>query len=490
MQPGLNNTNTFLWLKPAIIKFTPVLIILLNLILKFAFITHTSVAGDEPFSIYHAQMDLSSIFDLMKTENNPPVHFIILHYWIKLFGISPLSVRFLSVIFSALTAYVIYKTGNKFFSYHTGLAGSLLFSFSNLNLLLAHEARVYTLFGLLAALSMFYFMCVSNYKNKTSYFILLLVTNLLLVYSHYFGFFIIAVQTIAVLIIKDIRKSCLKNYLIYLLIFVCLYFPNILILISRFSVSAKGTWVVKPNGVAAIYDMLWSFSNKPVTTVLCILILIAAFVKLFLPGSKATNSPNKKIIILWFLFPFLFMFIISFWVPMFLDRYLIFVSIAYYLVIAIAIAYLIKPNKFKYALSCLMVLLFAFTFNPDMDNKRQVKETVAKVMELKDNNTSVIICNSYFMLNFAYYYSKEIFSEVDNENKYQKITKRLNNEKIYPINSANLITMSTKRVIFVDAAADWSFPDNNIYNTLYKRYRLKNEYQFYEIFKVYEFENL
>ncbi len=474
--------------KELIIGLTPLTIVAISAIIEFLFISSNSIAGDEPFSIYHSQMRISSIIDLCMNGNNPPLHFIMLHYWIKLFGISPLSVRFLSVVFSVTTVYFVYRIGKDFFSYQTGVLSSLLFSFSNLNLLLSHEARVYTLFGLLATLSMFFFLSIRKNKNRYFY-IFLLITNTLLVYSHYLGIFVIIVQTIAVLLIKDIRKPLFKYYMIYLLLFSCFFIPNIILLLNRFSGTPVGTWLDQPNGIISIYDMLWTFSNKPVTTVFCLLILVAALVKYLITKQKTGNVTNNKIILLWFLFPFFTMFFVSYWLPMFLDRYLYFVSIGYYFTLAIAISFIFQADKFNYLFSGIFLILFVVTFNPKMDNKRHAEETVAKVTELKDQNTSVIICPSFFMLNFAYYYNKDFFCEADNGNLYQKLTKRLNDDKVYPINSADLIQYSTKRIVFLDAAANFSFPDNNIYNTLKERYKLKNEYKFYEKFIVSVFED-
>ncbi|HNW89912.1 MAG TPA: hypothetical protein PKN48_09635 [Bacteroidales bacterium] len=309
-------------------------------------------------------------------------------------------------------------------------------------------------------------------------------------------------------------------------------------MLNRFSGTPVGTWLDQPNGIISIYDMLWTFSNKPVTTVFCLLILVAALVKYFISVYKKTrvckkktsslrlakqqkaeftgvnehfcckrnekigvflqtlitkqktgNVTNNKIILLWFLFPFFTMFFVSYWLPMFLDRYLYFVSIGYYFTLAIAISFIFQSDKFNYLFSGIFLILFIVTFNPKMDNKRHAEETVAKVTELKDQNTSVIICPSFFMLNFAYYYNKDFFCEADNGNLYQKLTKRLNDDKVYPINSADLIQYSTKRIVFLDAAANFSFPDNNIYNTLKERYKLKNEYKFYEKFIVSVFED-
>jgi mannosyltransferase len=477
-------------LKTLLLKYFPVLLLSVNLILKFLFISSNDIAGDEPFSIYHSQMDVNSILDLMKVENNPPLHFLLLHFWIKIFGISVFSVRFLSVIFSSLTAMVIYQIGKKFFSFRIAFLSSVLFSFSNLNLLLAHEARVYTLFGLLAALSMYLFLYICNDRNNYKYLILLLITNALILYAHYLGFFVIIIQTIAVILIKDVRRKIIKVYSVYFFLIICSYIPNILVFISRFTVFSNGHWVAKPYGISSIYEMLWSFSNQPVSTVFCILLLLTAIVKLIIMRKQVIISQSHKIVMIWFLFPFISIFITSLWLSIFLDRYLIFISSAYYIIIAIAISYILPSSKYKHVLSILFIFLFLFTFNPNKSNKSHAKEMTAKVIELKDNNTLVFICHSYFILNFAYYYSKDIFCEVDNGNHYEILSKRLHEQNIYPINSAKYLSYSKPKIIYVDAAANSGFPNNNILNTLIMSCKLKTKYFYDEQHNVYEFERL
>ena len=467
----------------------PICLLMLNFFLKVIFISSNSIAGDEPFSIYHAQMPVLSIIKQLTLGNNPPLYELLLHFWIKLFGISELSVRFPSLIFSTSSVYYLYRIGKDFFNFRIALTASLLFTFSNYHLGFAHEARVYPLFTLLTAMSMFYYLKYYVGQSNSKYYYFLLFTNIILIYAHYFGLFVIFIQTVSAFYLEKDKKSLLKKYWIYLFLLTIAYIPNLNILFSRFISSVTyGTWVKPPTGIESIYNMLWQFSNKPITTVISIIILITAAIQLIVKRKTLKIYVQNKIVLTWFLLPFLLMFAVSYRIPMFLDRYLVFVSVSYYLVTAICCDYIFKGNRYAFIMPIFIVLLYSITFKPNLDNGRHVKETVLKIAELKEADTKVIICPQHFILNFSYYFDKFTFQDVDNQNVYPKMLENLQRQNIFGIKNIQDIDLkNTYKVIYLDAAADFSYPDNNVLQTLRKNYLLKGIYKYPEIFTVYEF---
>jgi len=464
-------------------------ILTLNLLLKIFYIDITSIAWDEPFSIYHAQMELDKIVEHLYNGNNPPFFEILLHFWIKIFGVGPFSVRFLPLLFSCLTAVMLFILGNRFLSLKIGIITSLLFTFSNFHLFFAHSCRVYSLFGLLTVIAIYLFLClIRDSKSKTFTFLLIFV-NTLILYTHYFGFFVLAIQGISVIFIQDVRRKLFLKFVFIGLTIFFLFLPNLMILLERFKASASnGTWVEKPNGIKSLYNMLWNFSNQPINTVICLTILLAALIKLIIRKDFKQIQPEKKISAIWFLFPFFLMFLISFQIPMFLDRYLIFVSFGYYIVVAISLEYLIANKWLRTISSFILILLFAVTFKPNLDNKRHVKEAVAKTKELKDENTSVIICGRDFVLNFAYYYDLSLFTDIDQKNVYDQMISRFNKQDIFPVYSMPKEQQLKNKVLYFDAVADFSHPTNDILNTLNERYELVQVYHFETIFNLYEYQ--
>jgi len=442
---------------------------------------------DEPFTIFYSQADFLSLFEMLKTENNPPLFFILLHFWIKIFGISAFSVRFMPMIFSTLTALVICLTGKKFFSLRTGLVASLLFTFSNYHLLFAHEARVYSLFALLTSVSMFLFLQLIIRQDIRTI-ILLIAVNLMLLYSHFFGFYVLFIQMTSCFLIRELRTRVLKQYFVILLIVIVLYAPYLSVFFSRFWMSSThGTWVPKPS-ISDLYNMVWRFSNVPVTTVCFLIILFAAFI-LYLTHRKKTEScqTNSALVLIWFFLPYLFMFLISFKIPMFLDRYMVFTSIGYYFLIAIAVSSLGKKRWVFYILSFTVVFLMAVSFNPQEDNKRRVKEVVQTVKSLKTKESVIVICPSWLDFGFVYYYNQGYFKD------YKNLKRNLNKDRVFSINNIDQIdTALLARAINVIYLEEWATlvdKDGLILKYLKSRFGTQQEFKGFEPFKIYSFSN-
>jgi hypothetical protein len=483
--------------------YLPVILIVVNFIIKFAFLTQTSIAGDEPFSIYHAQMDVKSIIQLLSQGNNPPLFETLLHFWIGIFGISPMAVRFLPLLFSTAAVYFIYKIGLKFFNFKVAIAAATLYSFSSLHTGLAHETRVYSLLTLLTCVSMYlYFILIHRSDNIRKNWKLILglsVVNVLVVYAHYFGFFLLFVQTLSLFLIKsDAKKDIVRNYISASFVTFILYLPNIWVLLLRFFDSASnGTWLYPPNNFSNILDVMRHFLNeeygatflvKPVVSIIAILIIILFIINII--RKRVSLQNETRVVFVWFFFPYLFMFFVSYYIPMYKERYLIVTSIGLYFLVAMAIT-TIKPIKYQIVIALLFFLPYLASFRPNYDNKREAQKVIAKAKELQDNSTLIYFCPDWFDINFVYYYDIECFKNYNTTKIKQNMYTCMHAQNVYPISSANEIDTtllrSFKRIIYIDAGADFSYPGNNVYQFLSNRFTLQQKSEYPEIFKVYTF---
>jgi len=396
---------------------------LTNTVLKGIFLSSSSLGSDEAFSVYHAQMNISSIIWFLSQGNNPPLYEIILHFWIKIFGISEFSVRLPSLIFSSVTVLYIFKLGNKFLNKRIGIYASLVFIFSNYQISYAHEARAYALLGLLSVVSMYYFMklieyCTSNQEVKNmktaagKNMIILILVNTLIVYLHYLGFCILLAQFIFIISHKKIISRYFKEIIIFYFAIVLLYLPNIFAFFKIFLERTQtGTFLTTPEGIHSIYNMIWTFSNMPVVAVSSILIIFISLIKLVFYSNGHQITIYNKLVVFWFIFIFFFMFGVSYLIPMFLDRYLMPAAVAFSLLLGICADFVIRIPRYSYIVPTLIILLFTATCQPDITkrNKPDVKEITDKIKSLKTSNSLIIVSPFYYILNFFYYYDDKVF---------------------------------------------------------------------------------
>jgi mannosyltransferase len=472
-------------------------ILALNLIVKGMFLGANSLAGDEPFSVYHSQMSLSAIIRLLAEGNNPPLYEVLLHFWIKLFGISEFSVRFPSLLFSTITVGFIYKIGDKFFNRNIALLSCLIFIFSNYHIYLAHESRTYTLLGMLTSISMYYYMgiikdtVIAENKIPTSNFVMLGIVDSLLGYCHYFGLLILFVQFIYAFIYFQIIRTQLKKLLLTSLIIFLLYLPNIQTIIHRFQSSSGGTWITPLDGLNSLYNMLMYFSNAPLVTVFVLIVWISAIVYFFSQKSKKIN-PLNGFVVFWFCMIFLGMYFVSFKTPIFLDRYLMPSAIAFPILIAISCNYILKNKKWHIAISMAMGILFISTVNPVSSNQLEIRECVTKLKQLKKQNTVVYICPDWLDLNFAYYYNQSYFKDYNDQQIKKNIYKYLGSDQIFPIQNSKQINLQklnkAKHIIYLDDASNIHYPKNKIKEQLDQYFRLKRCISFKKNYTLYEFD--
>ena len=107
------------------------LILLLASFLRLRALGHDSLWGDEICTVWLAKM---SLVDLIKGnivyENIPPLHHLIVHFWIKLFGDSEFSVRMPSALAGIAGVWMTYVLARRLTGSRVALAAAFLMAVS------------------------------------------------------------------------------------------------------------------------------------------------------------------------------------------------------------------------------------------------------------------------------------------------------------------------------------------------------------------------
>jgi hypothetical protein len=437
----------------------------------------TDIGTDESFSLYIAQLPAADIIQTLKKGDNPPLWELLASILTDLLGFSLFNLRIVSTLASILTGLGIWLLGSRFLDKTSGLLAASFFLFSNFGFFIAHEARVYSLLGLLIVLSSCIFLRIIAQKTVNKLWIWLGITNTLIFYSHYLGLYIVLIQFITLLLNRQDKKYWIAFTKASTLLFL-LSIPQIPTLLNRFLASGtSGTWVPQTSGIKDIYFMVLKFTNAPILAVLSIVVLLYSLIVLF-----KKKSILYTYLSLWFWLPLLLTFFISFKVSFFLDRYLYFVLPGLSLLLLATLKELGKYVKYGYvSLGSLFALLFIVTFKPSVGELRYsgyhkpVKPLVSNILQHQEEpNTAVVLSPLWLDKDIVFYAYPELFTSYFTEKDSTSFFKEpLKAKSIYSLEFGyEFDTIGYEKVLFLDDNSLFSVPNNGIYDSLSRWYHL------------------
>ncbi len=432
------------------IWMVPVILFIINLGLKIIYIASNPVALDEPFTIFYAQPAFLPMLKIHLADNTPPLFDVLLFGWIRFFGISAFSVRFLPMVFSSATVIYVYLLGERIAGKISGLASALIFSFSTFQIYFAHEARAYSLFSLLSAASLYYYFSLDE-KSTRRPFILFIVSNVLLAFTHYFGFIVVGAELAFSFWFIPRHPFAFRKIWLSFITWLALISPLIVFVLRRYhTVRKTGFWVSTPP-LDAWYENIRKFSNQPVIAIGFLLLIGIGLVQMFRKSMFRKNL-SLQILPLWFFGIYTALFVFSFHLPVFLDRYLIFLSVPFYLLIGVSIPAVTSQYRFQVLLLIVIGIAMIATTNLRPGNGRDPIKLSAFVMNKKDSSAAVLISPPWLDKGLIYYCRPDIFR------REASFDKELESDRWYRIFSSQdavgRLTNDIHRVLYVLNGAD------------------------------------
>lgn len=114
---------------------------------------------DEATSALVSKMSIADMFTkFLPNDVHPPLYYIVLKYWVTVFGNSEISLRIPSVVFGMAAIYVTYLIARKLLDTKAALVSALMMSTSGLAIYYSQEARLYALTTLLVSLAVYFYL--------------------------------------------------------------------------------------------------------------------------------------------------------------------------------------------------------------------------------------------------------------------------------------------------------------------------------------------
>jgi mannosyltransferase len=383
---------------------------------------------DEAWSIHESAMSVQGIAE---HANHPPLYFFILRFWIHLFGTSEVALRSLSAIFGIISIPLIYLVGSNLFNRKVGLIAGLLSAISYYQIYYSQEARAYSLLLLLSLLSYLFFIKILRGDRKWYYPAYFLAT-LLLGYTHIYGPFIIASQILFFLLFWKKYRAQRVKFAVTAAVTIAALLPLVPLMGGRVAyIAQQGFWIATPN----LGDLLYTFGafagsggGRTFILVLFLLMAIIGFLSIKIVRSQWDwKKPLRNLtglgwdfrlesiepgllLLIWLFFPIVIPFILSqFMTPIYLTRYVIGASPAFYLLVARGVGNL---NRKWLLYPVLILIIILSSFGLQSYYKNDVKEhwrEAANLVELNSmRNDAIIFCAFYYRVPFDYYYQGDL----------------------------------------------------------------------------------
>jgi len=366
-----------------------------------------SLWRDEAFSILFSERSISSF---LHVTFEPPLFYFLLHFWMKLFGNSEIAARSLSLFaFTCTTAIVIYWA-EKLFRKHWLSWYLPLFFFLNPTLLYyAFEIRAYAWYVLFTVLSLYAY---SEKKWK-----LYTISTVLGLYTHTYMVIVPAVQALHYLLThKKIfipfhwKKYIHEPFVQAIACITLLYGPWLIKVMLEFG-RLKESWYF-PVDLHLIYSVLGNvflgYEGTPWylwgTTAILSAILLGIFSYALKESSTRTRN---SLFFLLIMVPLITVIGISFYKPLFVNRYVIPVTIAQVFLIVFALQNI--HNKIVQKIFAACLLLFVIGFNiwyPDKHAKLDIRTPVLEVNSIMSKQ-DVILVETPLLFFETIYYSKD-----------------------------------------------------------------------------------
>jgi hypothetical protein len=147
---------------------------------------------DEALSVSIAEVPLTDLPDALRQDGAPPLYYVLLHGWMKIWGSGDLAVRSLSGLMATATLPLIWLAGRRVGTRATAWAAALLLASSPFAVRYATETRMYALV-LLLTLAGHLVLTRAFERPSPGRLAAVAAVSAALLYTHYWSLFLLAV---------------------------------------------------------------------------------------------------------------------------------------------------------------------------------------------------------------------------------------------------------------------------------------------------------
>jgi len=358
------------------------LVLLIAAFMRVYHITQQSLWFDEAFAWNIVQQP--DMFPRIAADTHPPLYYLLLRGWIGVTGDSALALRYLSALTSIITVALVYQIGREFIRQRdrglyiaVPVVAALLMALTDMEIDLAQEARNYALYTCLGCLSMWLYLrwIRREVSSDTIYRVSArlplsiserglggevliaawIFANAALVYTHYQGAFIPAIQGLHTLLFLRGRKRL--NAIGALAVSGLLLAPWLVLVTLPQAKRAIANDI--PFSIPSNWDSLLHLRQEFFGSMWALMLVLTVIGMVEIRRKDAKDAKIRKensfswrswrfggsnfLIIFWLIVPFVVLFLGNLYAPLLTERKLAIITPAIALLVAFGLANLRRP---------------------------------------------------------------------------------------------------------------------------------------------------
>ncbi len=394
----------------SLITVTLIALLIIAASIRLIGIGKESIWLDEAITLRQAEQPMAITFYFVANDSHLPLYVTLMHFWVRLFGISAVAARMFSLIFGVGSVYLIFLLGKRLFSPRVGLIAAAFLAFAPQMVYYSQEARLYTLFLFLTMLSCYFYVQMLEQQSKKNI-ALYTTATALLIYTHMFAFLTLFCHTIHYLYINRRSAKRIAQWLIILGILFILFTPWLAVMIRQLGFSSLVDWIPETTGITFLVTIYTIMGGVPLLVIFLVLctIAIARWTQAFSNAEKG----NIAMLALFSTLPIALVLVLSAVImPLFVPKYFLFLSGYLFIASAFLIERLVSARSIKIALIVLVIissLAVGISQYRTLD-KQDWKGVALYLNEHRKAAEPVIVEPYYYADAFAYSYDRSCFS--------------------------------------------------------------------------------
>ncbi|WP_432217621.1 glycosyltransferase family 39 protein [Pseudomonas kribbensis] len=318
-------------------------VVCLALIVRFHAIDVPNIWYDEAYSLVLARETPTRIWALTALDVHPPLYYVLLHYWVMLWGDGPLPARALSALADVGTLLLCIKLMSLIATRRAMWMTALLLALLPISVRYSQEVRMYALLGFWLMGATVVLICWVREPDRKSYPTLYVLLMTAAFYTHYFAGLCVLVHW---LFWWQVRRDGPEGvpFLVWLSIngaIALLFVPWIPNLIQQFS-GAANSWI-EPVTIQSVLGLFWQFivmdgtvSPLSLWRLLPLIMIVPCMLTILVQRDK-NKRRYGSLLISYFCIPVITLYLLTLITPIFVPRYLVFAAPAIPMFMALAL---------------------------------------------------------------------------------------------------------------------------------------------------------